>query len=269
MIKESTLIDSRYIIVRNFANGGMAEIYEANDIFFHRPVAIKIIKESELNDENIRLFRNEINIASSFNDSHIFKIYNVGVYNQRPFMVYELMTGYTMKEVLDQRGSFSLPEIKTYMSQLIDTIAVVHSRNISHNDIKPANLIYLHDGTIKLVDFGIASHMGERFTKCLATAQYLAPEVIDQKAYSKESDIYSLGITLFEFFTGRTPYMKSNSREEVFAHMHEKMPSISRFASLSNYKKIDKIIENCTNIKPKKRYKDLMVLKKDIMELEG
>lgn len=267
MIPESTILSSRYIISKHIATGGMAEIYEATDTYYHLPVGIKIIKESACNDNNLALFRNEINIASIFNNEHIYHIYNVGEYHGRPFMVYELLNGFIMKEILDERGSFSLEETKGYFIQILDAIKDIHNKNISHNDLKPDNLIYLHDGTIKLVDFGIASHFNTKYKKFITSASYVAPEAIKNKCFTAQSDIYSLGIIFFEFLTGKTPYMKSNTKDELNAHLKEKIPSIKNLAFTTDYKKIDKFIKRCTNKSLRRRYKTVNEVEKGLLDL--
>lgn len=265
----SQLIDSRYVITKSIAVGGMAEIYEANDTFYHRPVSIKILKESSLKKEDEDLFINEIRFASAFNNAHIYKVYNVGKYEGRLFMVYEQMKGRTVKDILDERGHFGSNESINYMLQLFNAVKLIHSRDITHNDLKPDNIILLHDGTIKLVDFGIATHTSDSgFKTLLASPQYVAPEVLKNKRYTVQSDIYSLGIVLFEFLTGKTPFMKHNSQEEIKAHLLEDVPSLKQFPNVLNASDYDVVISRATNKNLNKRYKNIFEFEEDILKIK-
>lgn len=264
------LINSRYVITKLLAVGGMAEIYEANDTYFRRPVSIKILKDSSLKKEEIELFKNEIRFASAFKNEHIYNIYNVGEYNHRPFMVYEQMKGKTLKEALDERGHFTTKETIEFLLQIFDAIKLVHEREITHNDLKPDNIMILHDGTLKLVDFGIATHTYEsEFVNLLASAQYVAPEVVTTKKYSKQSDIYSLGIIMFEFLTGKTPFMKNNSKDEIKAHLYEEIPSLTKFGDFQNITEFDKVLRKATNKKLSRRYKSISEFEIDILKIKN
>ena len=249
------LIDSRYIIVRKIGEGGMSEIYQASDTYYHHDVALKILKSSSNSSENIERLKNEIRFVTAFNDSHIEKVYNIGTYQGRLFMTYELFKGLTIKELLDERGSLSRQEAVDYMIQILKGVSLIHSRNILHNDLKPDNLIITHDGTVKIFDFGIATHKeNSKFDKLLASAQYVAPEVIINKEFSPQSDIYSLGTILFELITGKTPFMKGNTQEEIKAHLTENIPSISKYRNIDGYQEIDYVIAKATNRNLNKRY---------------
>lgn len=264
------LIDSRYIVIKALAVGGMAEIYEANDTFYHRPVSIKILKETSLDSESIELFKNEIRFASSFNNSHIYKIYNIGQHNKRPFMVYEPIKGKTVKEALDERGHFTTAETINFMLQIFDALKQIHAREITHNDLKPDNIMLLHDGTLKLVDFGIATHVYDAaFEHLKASAQYVAPEVVQNKKYTVQSDIYSMGIILFEFLTGKTPFLKSNSMDEIKAHLYDNIPSISIYGEISHFAEFDEIIAKATDRKLSLRYKSINEFENDILKIKN
>lgn len=260
------LIDSRYIVTRFIGSGGMAEIYEANDTFTHKKVALKIIKS----DDEIDKFENEARFISMFNHPHIIKIYNVGSYDGKMFISYELGLGRTFKEFLDERSHLSKDEAIEYISQILSASKYVHERGVIHNDLKPDNLIKSYDGNIKLIDFGIASHIDEDFTeKVVASIQYAAPEVLTSKHYSIQSDIYSLGIILFEMLTGRTPFMKKTSQEEIKAHQLEAVPSISDFVNVNNYQDFDYVIKKATNPNLKLRYKNDDEMISDINKIKS
>ena len=167
MIPEfNKLILSRYIISRHIASGGMADIYEANDIVINKVVALKFLKQKSLdNDYEVELFKNEARFTAMFSHPNIMKIYNVGEYNGQPFVSYELLRGKSLKEVLDNRGKLSYDESLDYMFQILDAVNHMHSKEIIHNDLKPDNLFLLSDGNVKICDFGIATHSFDKEQK--------------------------------------------------------------------------------------------------------
>lgn len=250
------LVDSRYIPTKLIGSGGMADIYAANDTYCHKAVALKIIKDQFVdNDIEYERFKNEARFVSMFSHSHIIKIYNIGFYFEKMFISYELMNGKTLKDVLDERGRLSPEEAVEYMLQILSATKHIHERGVIHNDLKPDNLEKMADDNIKLIDFGIASHIGEDFSgKTVASISYAAPEVLSNKLYTVQSDIYSLGVILFELLTGKTPYRKENSQEEIKAHLLEEVPSISKYVSLRNYSDFDHVIKKATSHSLKQRY---------------
>ncbi|MCR4912096.1 MAG: serine/threonine protein kinase [Bacilli bacterium] len=265
-----TLIYNRYIPTRYIASGGMAEIYEANDTYSHKPVAIKVIKE-EYKDDLFELdrFKNEARYVSMFSHPHIINIFNVGKYNDNFFIVYELLSGKTLKECLDERGHLSVEEAINFMLQILDATKHIHERGVVHNDLKPDNMFLFYDGNIKLLDFGIATHIGERdLEKANASILYASPEVLRNKDYSVKSDLYSLGIILYELLSGRTPYMKDNTEEEIKAHIYEEVPSLNKYIHLKNGKDFDYIIKKCTNHDLTKRYRNDQEMINDLKKIK-
>ena len=250
-------IDSRYILYRYVASGGMADIYEANDRILNKPVALKFLKEKYLEDPNaIEQFKNEARFTSIFNHMNIMKIYNVGEYQSRPYISYELLKGRTLKEILDTRGNLSFDESLDYMLQILDGMSSVHSLGILHNDLKPDNLCLLYDGAIRICDFGIATHISSKEEKhILGTINYMAPEVILNKKYSVQSDIYSLGIIFYELLTGELPFEGSNAQEVLEAHAKgEEVSTQSRLLNSYN-RDIDFVINKAINRSVNNRYK--------------
>ena len=268
----NALIDSRFIVNRFVASGGMAEIYEAFDTYTQKTVALKVIKDEFLdNDFDIERFENEARFTAMFSNSHIIKIYNVGKYKNHMFISYELMKGKTLKTYLDER-SFLLPgEAVDILLQVLDATKHIHERGVIHNDIKPDNLFLFHDGNVKLLDFGIARHIGEKVydDKTNASVVYAAPEVLRSAEFSIQSDIYSLGVVLFELLTGKTPYMRKNTKEEIYAHLYENIPSISKYVSLKDGAWFDYVIDRATNRNLEKRYKNDDELIADLLKVKG
>lgn len=257
-IELNKLLASRYIISRYVASGGMAEIYEAKDVVLNKPVALKFIKDKYLSDkEAIEQFKNEARFTSIFAHPNILKIYNVGEYDDKPYMSYELLKGKTLKEVLDNRGKLSFDECVDYMNQILLGSERIHESGILHNDFKPDNLYLLYDGTIRICDFGAATHISNREEKhILGTANYLAPEVITNKKYTIQSDIYSLGIIFYELLTGELPFVGNNTQEVLKAHASGLTVSIKERCNYSNNDDIDYVINKAINRMPINRYKN-------------
>ena len=214
-------------------------------------------------------FQNEARYVSMFSHPHIINIFNIGKYKDNFFIVYELLSGKTLKECLDERGHLSSEEAINYMLQILDATNHIHERGVIHNDLKPDNMFLFYDGNIKLLDFGIATHIGERdLEKANASILYASPEVLRSKEYSIKSDIYSLGIILYELLSGRTPYMKDNTEEEIRAHIYEEIPSLNKYIHLKNGKDFDIVIKRATNRDLNKRYKNDLEMINDLTKIK-
>ena len=257
LLELNKLLLNRYILTRHLASGGMADVYEAEDKVINKVVAIKFLKECYIDkDDAVEQFKNEARFTAMFNHPHIMKIYNVGEYEHIPYVSYELLKGKTLKEVLDNRGKLSFDESINYMLQLLEAINNMHEKEILHNDIKPDNIFLLIDGNIKVFDLGIATHTFDRQQKeIFGSLNYFAPEVLQNKKYSVQSDIYSTGIMLFEFLTGRVPFFGDSIKEIISKHMSEEVPSIKKYISLPNADDLDYVINKATNKIISNRYK--------------
>lgn len=267
----NTLINERYIPTRYITSGGMAEIYEARDTYCRKKVALKVIKE-ELSDDLFELdrFKNEARFVAMFSHNHIIKIFNVGKYKQNFFISYEFLDGKTLKDFLDERGKLSPTEAINYMLQILDATKHIHNRDVIHNDLKPDNISMFYDGNIKILDFGIATHIGEEIDqKANASIAYAAPEVLRNKQFSVQSDIYSLGIILFEFLTGRNPYSRNSTEEEIKAHIYDEIPSISQYINIKEHNDFDFIIKKATNRDLTKRYKKDEEIINDLQKIKN
>ena len=252
------LVDNRYIPTRFIASGGMAEIYEANDTYCHKNVAIKIIKE-QFRDSIFEMerFKNEARYASMFSHPHIIKIYNIGKYQGNLFISLELMRGRTLKDILDSRGYLSKNDAISYVLQLLDATKHIHERKVLHNDIKPENVFMFLDGNIKLIDFGIATHFDEEADKVNVSILYTAPEVLRSGHYSIQSDIYSTGVLLFELLTGKNPFDKYTKTEEVINYrLQADVPSLKGLVHFSeDLDSLNYVIGKATNKVINQRYK--------------
>lgn len=272
MIRVNDVVGQRYKIVSELGHGGMADVYEARDVIFKREVALKIIKyENAKKIENLIRFQNEARFSAAFNHPNIVKIYDYGEYNNLPYIVTEFVRGQTIRDVLDYKRCFSLNESCSIMMQLCDAVHEIHSKNIVHRDIKPQNIYYSSDGSIKLGDFGISILLGSGMNvsenrKIMGTAQYLAPELVYGEKPTFQSDIFAMGITLFELLTGRVPFDAKDPHEVAIMQVEKEVPSPLK-TNPDLPKEIEEIIFKAVNKDLNKRYKNVLDMKKDISSL--
>lgn len=269
-----TLIDARYRITARIGHGGMAEVYEANDVINKRPVAIKLIREDVMNNPvNLVRFKNEATIAASLNHPNIVKVYNHGTVDGVPYIANEYIKGQNLKEVLDFRSSLPINEAIDYMIQLAAALSYAHKKGIVHRDVKPDNLYVMGDGTIKLGDFGIAEVNRQEDEKSaeleiVGSVHYIAPEITLGKPATAQSDIYSAGVTFFELITGHVPFIKEKAVDIAVAHVKEKFPSPKKY--LPNCpKEVERIIYKCTYKNLKNRYLTADDLYNDLVNLKN
>ena len=259
MVRIGDRIDERYRITSRIGTGGMAEVFEATDFVSKRVVAIKIMKEELITDEeNVERFKHEVMSCASMNHPNIIKVYNHGVYEDRPYMAYEYIKGQTLFEKLEFLTQIPAFEACEIMCQLLDAVSYIHQHGIIHRDIKPQNIFYLPNGTIKLSDFGIAvdTNINDTTTDegIMGSVFYLAPEVCSGKPATIQSDIYSCGITFFQLVTGRLPYETGHAIDIAIAHIKKPFPSVTKY-NPDISKEIDKIIQKACKKNAKDRYK--------------
>lgn len=270
-LKIGTLIDERYRVTARIGHGGMAEVYEANDIFLKKIRAIKLIREDVMADPiNLRRFENEAMLAASLSHQNIVKVYDHGTIDGRPFIVTEYIKGQNLKEALDFRQSLPLAEALMYMLQLVSALDYAHKHNVIHRDVKPDNLYMMPDGTVKLGDFGIAqsSTVTSDNNEIVGSVHYLAPEITRGKAASAQSDIYAAGVTFFELITGHVPYEKNAAIDIAVAHVKEKFPSPCKYIPTCPHE-VERIIFKATKKNPKERYRSAKEFYDDLLLLKN
>ena len=273
-LKIGSLVENRYRVTARIGHGGMAEVYEGNDIIGKKTVAIKLIRKDVMeNPVNLIRFKNEATIAASLNHPNIVKVYNHGTVDGVPYIANEFIKGQNLKQVLDFRTSVPVEEAVDYMIQLASALDYAHQHGIVHRDVKPDNLYVMGDGTIKLGDFGIAqtdasSQLTSKDSEIVGSVHYLAPEITSGKPATGQSDIYSAGVTFFELITGHVPYIKNSAIDIAVAHVKEKFPSPKKY--LPNCpKEIERIIFKCVKKNPAERYKTAKELHDDLVALKG
>ena len=201
----------RYRLVETLGRGGMAVVYRGEDDELRRPVAIKVLADNLAADDTFRKrFLREAKLAARVGHPNIAHVYDSGEAGGRPYIVMEYVEGETLADLIRRRGKLDPPEAVELALQACDGLEHAHVSGLVHRDVKPQNLLVREDGTVKIVDFGIArSQHGTRLTEVgsvLGTAAYLAPEQAAGEEVTPATDVYALGVVLYELLTGKTPY---------------------------------------------------------------
>jgi len=219
----NTLFDGRYRIIRKLGSGGMANVYLAEDQELGRRVAIKILNERHAGDEQfVERFRREAKNAAGLSHPNIVSIYDRGQSNGTYYIAMEYLEGKTLKELLVARGPTPIRVAVDYTRQILAALAFAHRHGIVHRDIKPHNVIVAPDGRLKVTDFGIARSGTSQMTEAgsiIGTAQYLSPEQARGASVSPSSDLYSVGIVLYEMLTGSVPFTGDTPLEIAMKHL--------------------------------------------------
>lgn len=251
-------LDGRYEIIDRLGIGGMSDVYIGRDIMENRSVAVKILKaEFSSNAEFVRCFRNESKAIAVLSHPNIVKIFDVGHEKDLEFIVMERIEGITLKEYIDQVGIVPWRECVHYTIQILRALQLAHDRGIIHRDIKPQNIMKLSDGTIKVMDFGIANfsrqtpqNTGE---KTMGSVHYVSPEQARGERTDERSDIYSVGVIMYEMLTGRKPFDGETPVSVALKHMNEEPVRPSEYVS-TMYKGLEEIILRAMEKDPDQRY---------------
>ena len=235
------LIDNRYLLQRLIASGGMATIYAGMDTRLDRPVAVKIMHAHLANDEAfVSRFIKEAKATAALSHPNIVSIQDQGWNEGGPpavFLVMELVEGSTLRDFLNQQGSVSIEQMFQLMSPVLSALAAAHKIGIIHRDIKPENILISKDGRVKVADFGLARNMaiGQTMTVessvVLGSVSYLSPEQVQRGVADARSDIYAVGIVLFEMLTGGKPYEGETPIQIAYRHVNDRIPSLQSIKS--------------------------------------
>ena len=268
MISKGQKINDRYEIIRSIGEGGMANVYLAYDIILNRKVAVKILWGDLAEDEKfVRRFQREAISASSLNHPNIVEVYDVGEDNGKYFIVMEYVEGKTLKQLIKKRGALTLPEVQDIMLQLTSAISHAHESYIIHRDIKPQNVLILEDGRVKIMDFGIAAQLnsGEltQTNSVMGTVYYLPPEQANGNAATAKSDIYSLGILMYELVVWKVPFKGDSPVEVAIKQMKEAIPDITTY-NPDVPQSIENIILRASAKNPKNRYDTALDMYNDL-----
>lgn len=269
MLSKGQKINDRYEIIKSIGEGGMANVYLAKDTILDRQVAVKVLRGDLSTDEKfIRRFQREALSVSNLSHPNIVEVYDVGEEDGQYYIVMEYIEGKTLKQLLYKRGALTLPEVIDIMTQLTDGLSHAHEAYIIHRDIKPQNIMIEDNGTIKITDFGIAMAVNAtQFTQTnsvMGTVHYLPPEQANGKSATVKSDIYSLGILMYELLTGSVPFKGDNAVEIALKHMKEKLPSIRKQNPLIPQSVENIVIKACAK-NPRNRYNTVKEMHDDIV----
>ena len=268
MITKGQKISDRYKIVKNIGEGGMANVYLAIDTILEREVAVKVLRGDLSQDEKfVRRFQREALAASSLSHQNIVEVYDVGEDNGDYYIVMEYIKGSHLKNLVKKRGKLSVSEVVDIAMQITSGLSVAHDSYLIHRDIKPQNILILDNGLIKITDFGIAVAMNAtqltQTNSVMGSVHYLPPEQAMGKASSLQSDIYSIGILIYELLAGKLPFTGDNAVEIALKHLKENVPYITD--EVPNIpKSIENIIIKATAKNPKNRYADARLMNEDL-----
>ncbi|NLC96937.1 MAG: Stk1 family PASTA domain-containing Ser/Thr kinase [Erysipelotrichaceae bacterium] len=225
------MIQGRYKVVKHIGQGGMADVFVAIDTILNREVAIKVLRGELSNDPvSVLRFKREANASTLLSHPNIVDIYDVGEYKGHHYIVMEYVKGKNLKQLITQRGALIKEEAVDIMKQLCGATIEAHNRGIIHRDIKPQNVLVMNDGTIKMVDFGIALAQGAlqltQSDSIMGSVHYLAPELAKGEQATMQSDIYSLGIVFYELLTGDVPFKADQAVQVALMQMRNEIPSV-------------------------------------------
>ncbi len=268
MVVKGQMINERYQIIRLIGEGGMANVYLAHDIILDRMVAVKILRGDLADDEKfVRRFQREAISSSSLTHPNIVGMYDVGEDNGDYFIVMEYIDGKTLKSLIKKRGALTLPEVMDIMVQLLDGVKCAHDSYIIHRDIKPQNVLILDDGTVKITDFGIATALNNneltQTNSVMGSVHYLPPEQANGKNSTVKSDIYSIGIMMYELLTGKLPFKGDNAVEIAIKQMRDEIPSVC-LINPEIPQSIENVILKACAKNPKNRYDSVAEMQEDL-----
>ena len=270
------LIDNRYQLQRVVASGGMATIYHALDLRLDRQVAVKIMHPHLANDEDfVGRFIREAKAAAALAHPNIVAIQDQG-WNEggvpAVFIVMEYIEGFTLRDVIIEQGALGVTESLRYFAPIISAMSAAHKNGILHRDIKPENILISKDGRVKVADFGLAKgpQLGATLTVessvILGSVSYLSPEQVQRGLSDMRSDVYSLGIVLFEMLTGKKPFDGESPIQIAYKHVNENVVAPSSL-NPSIPPELDEIVLRATANNPDKRFKDAGVMHEQILAL--
>ena len=268
MLKEGMFIQERYEIVDKIGSGGMADVYKAKDHKLNRFVAVKVLKPEFREDTAfISKFQVEAQSAAGLAHPNIVNVYDVGDENGVYYIVMELVEGITLKDYISKKGKLAVREATSIAIQVSMGLEAAHNNSIVHRDVKPQNIIISTDGKVKVTDFGIARAASPNTisSNVMGSVHYSSPEQARGGYSDYKSDIYSLGITMYEMLTGHVPFDGDTTVAIAIKHLQDEMRSPREYVP-DLPKSIVQIIYKCTQKSPDRRYNDMEELIRDLKE---
>ena len=259
MLKTGMIIGERYEIVGKIGTGGMADVYKGKDHKLNRYVAIKVLKPEFREDTKfIKKFQTEAQSAAGLTHPNIVNVFDVGNDEGVYYIVMELIEGITLKDYISKKGKLSIKEATSIAIQVSMGLEAAHSHGIVHRDVKPQNIIISTDGKVKVTDFGIARAASSNTisSNVMGSVHYSSPEQVRGGYSDEKSDIYSLGITLYEMVTGVVPFDGDTTVAIAIKHLQEEMIPPSTYTPELPFS-LERIIEKCTQKSVDRRYRNM------------
>ncbi len=266
MLELGIIIGNRYEIIEKIGSGGMSDVYKAKCHKLNRYVAIKVLKKEFCENKSfVSKFRVEAQSAAGLSHPNIVSVYDVGEEGGLHYIVMELVEGITLKEYIQKKARLSVKESISIAIQVASGIEAAHNKHIIHRDIKPQNIIISMEGKVKVTDFGIARAATSNTitSNVMGSVHYTSPEQARGGYSDEKSDIYSLGITLFEMLTGRVPFNGDTTVAIAIKHIQEEMPSPRDFVAEIPVS-VEQIIFKCTEKSPDRRYTNVSTVIEDL-----
>ena len=267
MLRKGMFLADRYEIIEQIGTGGMSDVYKAKCHKLNRYVAIKVMKSEFSEDKTfVSKFRAEAQSVAGFTHPNVVNVYDVGDENGIYYIVMELVEGITLKKYIEKRGKLPFKEAVSIAIQVANGLDAAHKHRIVHRDIKPQNIIISKEGKVKVTDFGIAkvaSSSTINSSSTMGSVHYISPEQARGGYSDERSDIYSLGITIFEMLTGTVPFDGDSTVAVAVQHIQDEIPAPSTVAADIPVS-IDKIVLKCTQKKPDRRYQSAAELITDL-----
>ncbi len=261
-------IGHRYRIIRSLGEGGMANVYLAHDMVLDRDVSVKLLRLDLRDDPSTkRRFHREAMAATQLNDPHIVGIYDVGEDHGLQYMVMQYVKGTDLKAYIRKHYPIPLPQVIDIMEQVLSAVATAHAHGIIHRDLKPQNILIDENKNVKITDFGIAVAVSQdsltQTNTLMGSVHYLSPEQARGSIATKQSDIYSLGIILFELLTGKVPFEGETAVSIALKHFREEIPSV-REQNKGIPQALENVIIKATAKEPAERYNSVNEMAADL-----
>ena len=265
-----TILERKYRIVELIGSGGMAQVYKAVNMTNRKTVAVKMLKDEYKDDaEFLRRFSREANAILTLSHENIVRAYGAGTYNGLPYLVMEYVEGRTLKDLISSNGALPVRTAIGITCQILDALSAAHAHGIIHRDVKPQNVIVTDKGRVKLADFGIAreakaSTITFSGNKVLGSVHYISPEQAKGTVATEQSDLYSVGVCLYEMLTGTVPFEADSTVTVALMHLQEKpVPPVQIVPDLPH--SLNDIVLKALEKDPEKRYKTARDMRTDLV----